>query len=148
MLQWLGRFRESMTTAQKLLALDGLNVGYLGVLASAQMALRDYGAAEQTVNRMAEIDPRSDLTASSLSGLSLLQGRYAESLAECPKISDERTRLSCVAHAQHSLGHRAEAGQALSDLLAECLHAGETLEVDIRGQQAGGRRGRDGGLLH
>ena len=38
-------------------------------------------------------------------------------MAECPKISDERTRLACVAYAQHSLGHRAEADQALADLL-------------------------------
>ena len=81
------------------------------------MAMRDYVAAEQTVNRMAQIDPRSEQTASSLSTLRLLQGRYAESLGECPKITDERARLSCVAHAQHSLGHRAEADQALSDLL-------------------------------
>ena len=81
------------------------------------MALRDYAAAEQTVNRMAEIDPRSETLAGTLLSLRLLQGRYAESLAECPKISDERTRLSCVVNAQHSLGHRAEADQALADLL-------------------------------
>ena len=113
----LGRFREAIAPAQKAITLDGLNLSYLATLADVQMALRDYAAAEQTANRMAEIDPRSELTASNLSTLRLLQGRYAESLAQCPKISDERTRLSCVAYAQHSLGHRAVADQALSDLL-------------------------------
>ena len=117
LLQTLGLFRESIGPEQKALALDGLNLSYLSVLASGQMALRDYAAAEQTVNRMTEIDPHSEQTAGTLSILRLLQGRYAESLAECPKISDDRTRLSCMAHAQHSLGHGAEADQALSDLL-------------------------------
>jgi TolB-like protein len=113
----LGRFREANVVEQKALALDGLNLGYLGNLAAAQMSQHDYAAAEQTMNRMAEIDPRSEVLASSLSTLRLLQSRFAESLAECPKISDERTRLTCVAHAQHSLGHRTEADQALSALL-------------------------------
>ena len=116
-LQILGRSPESIAPAQKALALDGLNLGYLSNLAAAQMAMRDYVAAEQTVQRMVQIDPRSEQTAGSLSTVRLLQGRYAESLAECPKISDERTRLVCVANAQHSLGHRAQAEQALSDLL-------------------------------
>ncbi len=117
LLQTLGRFRESIAPSQKALALDGLNLGYLSGLASVQMALRDYAAADQTVNRMTEINPRSEQAASILSTLRLLQSRYAESLAECPKISDEGTRIVCVATAQHSLGHHAEAHQALSDLL-------------------------------
>lgn len=66
---------------------------------------------------MAEIDPRSEQLAFSLSKLRLLQGRYTDSLAQCPKISDERDRLVCVARAQHSLGHRAAADQALAELL-------------------------------
>ena len=117
LLQLLGRFHEAIAPAQKAIALDGLNLSYLSNLANIQMALRDYAAADQTVNRMAEIDPRSETLAGTLLSLRLLQGRYAESLAECPKISDERTRLSCVVNAQHSLGHRAEADQALADLL-------------------------------
>ncbi len=117
LLQLLGRFREAIAPVQKAIALDGLNLGYLGLLATVQMELRDFAAAEQTVNRMAEIEPQSEQLANNLSTLRLLQGRFAESLAECPKISDERTRLACVAHAQHSLGHRAEADQALADLL-------------------------------
>ena len=116
-LQILGRFREAIALAQASIALDGLNLGFLSNLAGAQMSLRDYTAAEQTVNRMAEIDPRSEALAGVLSTLRLLQGRYAESLTECLKISAERFRLVCVAHAQHSLGHRAEADQALADLL-------------------------------
>jgi tetratricopeptide (TPR) repeat protein len=116
-LQTLGRFREAIASAQKSLALDGLNLSYIANLANAQMALRDYAAAEQTISRMAEIDPRSDLTVTSESVLRLLQGRYAESLADCPKITDQRARLSCVVHAQLSLGDRAEADRALADLL-------------------------------
>jgi TolB-like protein len=116
-LQGLGRFGEAITTAQKSIALDGLNVAYLGNLSAAQMALRDYAAAAQSISRMAEIDPQSDVTASTESVLRLLQGRYADSLRECPKIADERTRLACVARAQHSLGSRAEADLALADLL-------------------------------
>jgi TolB-like protein len=117
LLQSLGRFREANVVEQKAIALDGLNLGYLASLSGVQMSQRDYVAAEQTVNRMAEIDPRSEVLASGLSALRLLQGRYAESLAECPKIADERTRLACVVHAQHSLGRRTEADQALADLL-------------------------------
>ena len=117
LLQALGRFREAIAAVQKAIALDGLSVDYLGILASVQMAQRDYAAADQTVTRMADIDPRSEVLANTLSTLRLLQGRYAVSLAECPKFSDERLRLVCVARAQHSLGHRAEADRALADLL-------------------------------
>ena len=117
LLRVLGRFRDAIAAVKKAIVLDALNLRYLGYLSRVQVTLRDYAAAEQTVIRMAEIDPRSEVLASSLWVLRLLQGRYAESLAECPKISDERTRLLCVALAQHSLGHRAEADQALADLL-------------------------------
>ena len=117
LLETLGRFREAIAPAQKAIAFDGLNLGYLDNLAYIQMSLRDYGAAERTVNRMAEIDPRSERLANNLFTLRLLQDRYSEALAECPKISDERTRLVCVAFAQRSLGHRAEADGALADLL-------------------------------
>ena len=117
MLLGLGRFPETITEGQKGLALDGLNMGYLSLLAEAQMAMHDYGAADQTINRMGEIEPHSELLAQALAILRLLQGRFADSLAECPKILDERTRLVCVADAQHSLGHRAEADKAYADLL-------------------------------
>ncbi len=116
-LQSLGRFSEAITEAQKALALDGLNLQYLSQVASCQMALRDYAAADQTLNRIAEIEPHSELLASTLSPLRLLQGRFADSLAQCPKIQDERTRILCVAEAQHSLGHRAEADHAFDDLV-------------------------------
>ena len=117
LLQVLGRFREAIAPAKKAIALDRLNVSYLGLLASVQISQRDYAAADHTLNRVAEIDARSDQLAVILSGLRLLQGRYAESLSECPKISDERARLVCEAVAQQSLGHRAEADRALADLL-------------------------------
>jgi len=115
--QGLGKFQEAIVNAQKSVAIDGLNLSYLGVLADAQIALRDYAAADQTIERMAEIDPRSEQLAFSLCNLRLLQGRYTDSLAQCPKISDERDRLVCVARAQLSLGHRAAADQALAELL-------------------------------
>lgn len=117
LLQELGKFPEAIVAAQKAVAIDGLNLSYLGVLTDAQIALRDYAAADLTIGRMAEIDPRSEQLAFSLSYLRLLQGRYADSLAQCPKISDERDRLVCVARAQYSLGHLAAADQALAELL-------------------------------
>ena len=117
LLQELGKFQEAIVAAQKSVAIDGLNLSYLSMLTKAQMASRDYASADQTIGRMAEIDPRSEQLALSLSYLRLLQGRYTESLAQCPKISDERDRLVCVARAQHSLGHRTAADEALAELL-------------------------------
>ena len=113
----LGRFPEAITESQTALALDGLNVQNLGLLAAAQMAMHDYAAADQTTNRIGEIEPHSEPLAAGLSSLRLLQGRLADSLAECPNIRDERTRLVCVAEAQHSLRHRADADKAYADLL-------------------------------
>jgi TolB-like protein len=116
LLEGLGKFQEAIVAAQKSVAIDGLNLSYLGMLTDVQIALRDYAAADQTIGRMAEIDPRSEQLAFSLSYLRLLQGRYGESLAACPKITEERRRLACVARAQYSLGHRSEADQALAGL--------------------------------
>ena len=117
LLQNLGRYPQAIAAVQKALALDGLNLSYLQLLAGIQMSMRDYAAADKTLSRLEEIEPHSELLAQSLSILRLLQGRFADSLAQCPKIQDERTRLGCVAEAQHSLGHRAEADQAYADLL-------------------------------
>ena len=84
------------------------------MLTYVQIALRDDAAAGQTIGRMAKIHPRSEQLAFSFSYLRLLQGRYIDSLAQCPNISDERDRLVCVARAQHSPAHRATADQALA----------------------------------
>ena len=113
----LGQFREAVVPAQKALAFDGLNLAYAQRLATSQIALRDYAAAEETVNRMAEIDPRSEQLAQMRAIVRLLQGRYAESLTECSNLHDERIRLVCSADAQHALGRRSEADRSLADLL-------------------------------
>jgi TolB-like protein/tetratricopeptide (TPR) repeat protein len=115
-LQSRGRFREAIEAAQKAAALEPLDLSNLGILAQAQLALRDFEGAEQTVKRIAGIDPRSEWRPLALSQMLLLQGRYGESLATCPNIPTDRRRLVCTAQAQFSLGHHAEANQALADL--------------------------------
>jgi serine/threonine-protein kinase len=115
-LQSRGRFREAIEAAQKAAALEPLDLSNLGILAQAQLALRDFDAAEQTVKRIAAIDPRSEWRTLALSQMLLLQGRYGESLATCANIPTGRRRLVCTAEAQFSLGHHAEANQALADL--------------------------------
>ena len=116
-LRSLGRYPEAITALQKALTLDGRDVSYLNQLALIFISMRDFASAEQTVNRMLEIEPHSELLAATISSLRLLQGRVADALAQCPKMQDERTRLVCVAMAQHALGHRAEADQAFAGLL-------------------------------
>jgi len=73
-LQSRGRFREAIEAAQKAAALEPLDLSNLGILAQAQLALRDFDAAEQTVKRIAAIDPRSEWRTLALSQMLLLQG--------------------------------------------------------------------------
>jgi TolB-like protein len=116
-LSGLGRFTDAIEKMQKAVALDSLDVLYLSDLATLQIAARQYELADQTLHRVAEIDPKSDIYLQNLSTLRLLQGRFAESLATCPNISEERLRLMCIAEAQFSLGNRAEAKQAFGSLV-------------------------------
>ena len=50
----------------------------------------------------------------------LLQGKAAESFDLCPKLQDDEvSRMTCVAQAEHTLGHISESQRALDQVIAK-----------------------------
>ena len=113
----MGQFPEALAMAKRAGASDPLDLSVLGQLASIQIAMKNYSAADDTIARMTEIDPNSDFTLGALGPLRLLQGRAAEALAACRRMADPRFQAPCVAQAEYTLGHRAEAHSALDQMI-------------------------------
>lgn len=113
----LGKFAESLAMAKRASAIDPLDLSAVSQVGSIQLSMRNYAASEETASRMAEIDPNSEFTLELIGRLRLLQGRAAEALAACRRLADVRFQLPCVARAEHTLGHRAEAKSALDQII-------------------------------
>lgn len=117
LLSGLGDYPRALAMIRKAVDLEPLDVSVLGQVAFTQIAMKDWAAAEATLERMLEVDPQSDFTYSPLAALRLLQGRAEEASAACQKILDPRFKLPCSAEAEHSLGHAPESQRALDELL-------------------------------
>lgn len=118
----VGQFAASIEATQKALDFDPLATDAMGNIAQAQMALRDWAGAEATLARALQIAPDSYVllgTSSNpgMAALRLLQGRPEEALTFCKRVSIERIKTPCIAQAEYSAGHKAEAENALAELL-------------------------------
>ncbi len=117
-----GQFQAAIDTTRKALDLDPLATDALGNIGQYQLALRDWAGAEATFMRVLQIAPGNDTvlgtsTNPGMAALRLLQGRPAEALVFCQQVSDERVKAPCLAQAEYSAGHKAEAEAALAQLL-------------------------------
>ena len=118
----LGQFEAAIEMTQKSLDLDPLATDAMGNIAQAQMALRNWAGAEASLARAMQIEPGSDTllgtsTNPGMAALRLLQGRPEEALTFCQRVTDERIKTPCIAQAAYSAGHKAEAENALAELL-------------------------------
>lgn len=118
----LGQFEASIEVTQKSLDLDPLATDAMANIAQAQLALRDWAGAEASLARALQIAPGSDTllgtsTNPGMAALRLLQGRPEEALTFCQRVTDERAKIPCIAQAEYSAGHKAEAENALAELL-------------------------------
>jgi TolB-like protein len=118
----LGQFEASIVATQKSLDLDPLATDAMANIAQSQLALHDWAGAEASLGRALQIAPGSDTllgtsTNPGMAALRLLQGRPEEALTFCHRVTDERIKTPCVAQAEYSAGHKAEAENALAELL-------------------------------
>ncbi|MEP6885723.1 MAG: TIR domain-containing protein [Gammaproteobacteria bacterium] len=121
-LAFLGQFKAAIEMTQKALALDPLATDAIGNLAQAQLALRDWAAAEATLVRLQQISPGNEIslgtsTNPGMAALRLLQGRPTEALTFCQQVTELRIKMPCVAQAEYSSNHKPEAEAALAELL-------------------------------
>lgn len=118
----LGQFEASKEATQKSLDLDPLATDAMGNIAQVQLALRDWAGAEATLSRALQIAPGSDTLLGTsanpgMAALRLLQGRPEEALTFCQRLTEVRVKTPCIAQAEYSAGHKAEAENALAELL-------------------------------
>jgi TolB-like protein len=121
-LETLGQFEAAIEVTKKSLDLDPLATDAMANIAQAQLALRDFPSAEASLVRALQLTPDSDTllgTSSNpgMAALRLLQGRPEEALTFCQRVTDERIKIPCIAQAEYSAGHKAEAENALAELL-------------------------------
>jgi tetratricopeptide (TPR) repeat protein len=74
-------------------------------------------SGRNAIRRSLEIQPEYAAAQSNLGTLLLLEGNAAEALVTFRQISSESSRLSGIAIAEHTLGHREESQRALDELV-------------------------------
>jgi TolB-like protein/Flp pilus assembly protein TadD len=112
-----GRLDEALTAVQKVLQSDPLNASYWRRLAVTQWARRQYPAAIEAANRSLSLVPEQANTAAFLGYCLLLDNKPEEALQVSQRATATPFRLQAAAMAQHVLGHEAEAGRLLKELI-------------------------------
>jgi TolB-like protein len=115
----LGRLPEAIAVAQKATKLDPLWASGWDALGRYQIFGRDFPSADEALRRALEIQPELAYALSHMGTLQLLQDNAAQATATCRKIDFEVLRLTCIAMAEHTLGHSKESQQALEKLIAK-----------------------------
>jgi len=115
----LGRVSEGREELRKSVELDPLATGAWAFLARAQMAERDFPAAQDSLRHALEISPDAPRPLGFLGFLQLLEGHPADALSTFRRIKDsDWLLLTGVATAEYSLGHAKESQAALERLQA------------------------------
>ena len=118
LLAYLGEIPEAIAETKMLLEVEPLGVSLLVNLGNYQSAMGDWTGAEASYRRAIEVRPADQDLVASLANVLLLQGKAAESLDLCAKVEDDVvSRLTCVAQAEHTLGHASESQRALDQAI-------------------------------
>jgi serine/threonine-protein kinase len=119
----IGYLDESIALCGRAIALDPLNVlghrylGFYSLLAGLPQQ------AETALKEALALNPFAGLTHNSLGDVYLLQGRFAEALAEFEKESHDGFRLRGLSVAYHALGRKGQSAAALEQLGELPMHA-------------------------
>jgi tetratricopeptide (TPR) repeat protein len=115
----MGRFDEAITLQTRSLEADPLSLTDLYNLAFRYLAAGRAPEAEATIRKYLELNPEGYGAHALLADALMLQGRFAEALAEYEKEADPSGGLAGRAEAQHSLGNPSASDAALAELLAK-----------------------------
>jgi TolB-like protein len=115
----MGRFDEAIALQKQSLEGDPLSLTDLYNLAFRYLAAGRESEAEATIRKYLELNPEGYGAHAQLADALMLQGRFAEALAEYDKEADPSGRLAGRAVAEHSLGDRAASDAALQELVSK-----------------------------
>jgi len=115
----MGRFDEAIALQKRSLESDPLSLTDLYNLAFRYLAAGRAPEAEATIRKYLELNPDGYGAHAQLADALMLQGRFAEALAEYDKEADPSGRLAGRAAAEYSLGDRAGSDAALQELVSK-----------------------------
>ncbi len=119
LLSALGREDDAIAATRKAVEIDPLFAGNWMNLGGYYLSAGRLDLARSAFDRVREMSPGMEELDVMYALLALREGRPAEALTLFQRNREERTRLVGTAFAQHDLGHRAEARQALDALIAK-----------------------------
>ena len=111
-----GRIAEAIDLLRRSTGLDPLSASAWTTLGFLEVAATEGVAGERSLLRAIEIDPDNDYAHQALGVRELLVGNPSAALAQANACSPGLWRLRGAALAQHDLGHRREAAEALDEL--------------------------------
>ena len=113
-----GQSPEAIAIARRATALDPLSSLAFWSLGNIQLRAGQLEAAEAALARSIEISPEQDRAHRDLGYLELVRGKPQEALLHFARAKDELWRFVGAALAQHDLGNRKEAEEALRRVIA------------------------------
>ena len=123
----LGRLPEAIAECKKATELDPLYTGAWNLLGSYLSSNGQLSEAQRALTRALEISPENEFGRFFLGVTLLLEGKANEALSGVGPPTNSY-RLTVLALAEHSLGHKKESQQALDALIAK---HGETAAYDV-----------------